>query len=72
MPFGKDEAVPFRRLGIGNAKDVRVERGQDVRDGKSGTDVPDVRPLGLMEDDLANPARFDSAFTHALFRWVSS
>jgi hypothetical protein len=31
-----------------------VQRAKDLDNAQAGSDVPDIRPLGLLEDDLAH------------------
>ena len=53
MALGECEAVALGVFGVVNAQDICVEDGDDIGDGKGGSDVADMRPLGLFEHDAA-------------------
>ena len=51
VAFADDETVAVRIIGVQPRKDPSVERRNDVGDRQRRADVPDVRPLRLLEDD---------------------
>ena len=50
--------------GAGDAEDASVESRQNVGDGQRGADVPDVRALGLLEDETPQRGGAKAAWGH--------
>src|SRR5689334_9197422 len=50
------EAVAVRSCGIGDRECLPVEPGQDVRNRERRADVPDLRPIRLLDDDAPDRA----------------
>jgi hypothetical protein len=57
VPLRKNESVAIRIVRIGDSKRATVQRGDDVGNGESRADVPDVSALGSVEDDAPDLAR---------------
>ena len=56
MAFRQDKTISLRRRRVWNVQHIGIERGYQIGNGERGADVPDVRALRLLKNDVSDSA----------------